>query len=67
MRGETSSRHLALALCALLPAAAPAAGLAGAPGTGQLEQVLAQLDAAAARFQSAQAEFAWDQYTAVVQ
>jgi outer membrane lipoprotein-sorting protein len=32
-----------------------------------LEQVLAQLDAAAAKFLSAQADFAWDQYTAVVQ
>jgi outer membrane lipoprotein-sorting protein len=32
-----------------------------------LDKVLAQLDAASARFQSAQADFAWDQYTAVVQ
>jgi len=32
-----------------------------------LERVLAQLDTAAARFQSAQADFVWDQYTAVVQ
>jgi outer membrane lipoprotein-sorting protein len=40
------------------PTADSAAGLA---------KVLSQLDAAAARFQSAQAEFAWDQYTSVVQ
>jgi len=32
-----------------------------------LQQVLAQLDAAAAKFLSAQTDFAWDQYTAVVQ
>jgi outer membrane lipoprotein-sorting protein len=35
--------------------------------SASLEQVLAQLDAAAAKFLSAQADFAWDQYTAVVQ
>ncbi len=29
--------------------------------------MLAQLDAAAAKFSSAQTDFAWDQYTAVVQ
>ncbi len=32
-----------------------------------LTKVLAELDTAAAHFQTAQAEFAWDQYTAVVQ
>ena len=32
-----------------------------------LQKVLNQLDAASARFQSAQADFVWDQYTAVVQ
>jgi outer membrane lipoprotein-sorting protein len=32
-----------------------------------LDKVLAQLDAASAHFESAQADFAWDQYTAVVQ
>jgi outer membrane lipoprotein-sorting protein len=35
--------------------------------TATLEQVLAQLDTAATKFLSAQADFAWDQYTAVVQ
>ena len=35
--------------------------------SASVEQVLAQLDAAAAKFTSAQADFAWDQYTAVVQ
>ena len=33
----------------------------------QLSKVLAQMDAAAARFESAQADFSWDQLTAVVQ
>lgn len=32
-----------------------------------LQKVLTQLDATSARFQSAQADFLWDQYTAVVQ
>lgn len=32
-----------------------------------LQKVLTQMDAAAAKFQSAQADFVWDQYTAVVQ
>jgi len=32
-----------------------------------LEKVLSQMDAASQRFQSAQADFSWDQYTAVVQ
>ncbi len=40
---------------------------AGARGEDpQLTKVLAQLDAAAAKFTSAQAEFSWDQYTKVV-
>ena len=47
-------------------AMAPWTLAAQAPGA-DLDKVLAQLDAAAARFQSAQADFAWDQYTAVVQ
>ena len=32
-----------------------------------LQKVLTEMDAASARFQSAQADFVWDQYTAVVQ
>ncbi|HZD49184.1 MAG TPA: outer membrane lipoprotein-sorting protein [Silvibacterium sp.] len=32
-----------------------------------LQMVLAEMDAASAKFQSAQADFVWDQYTAVVQ
>ncbi len=45
---------------------APAA-FAGQGANTELNKVLAQLDAAAAHFQSAQADFAWDQYTVVVQ
>lgn len=47
-----------------------AAGARGQDSAGQdprLTKVLAQLDAAAAKFGSAQADFSWDQYTAVVQ
>jgi outer membrane lipoprotein-sorting protein len=33
----------------------------------ELQKVLSEMDAAAAKFQSAQADFVWDQYTAVVQ
>jgi outer membrane lipoprotein-sorting protein len=54
-----------LGLTAVLAATVAGSPAQGAPG--ELEKVLAELDAAAARFQSAQADFAWDQYTAVVQ
>ncbi len=33
----------------------------------ELQKVLAEMDAASAKFQSAQADFVWDQYTAVVE
>jgi len=35
--------------------------------SADLQKILTQLDAASAKFQSAQADFVWDQYTAVVQ
>lgn len=35
--------------------------------SGDLQKVLSQMDAASQKFQSAQADFAWDQLTAVVQ
>jgi outer membrane lipoprotein-sorting protein len=53
---------LAGVLCAAVPLHAQTAGDAAA-----LTKVLAELDAASARFQSAQADFSWDQYTSVVQ
>jgi len=43
------------------------APLAAMAQNADLQKVLAEMDAAAARFQSAQADFVWDQYTAVVQ
>jgi outer membrane lipoprotein-sorting protein len=36
-------------------------------GNGDLQKVIEELNAAAAKFVSAQADFAWDQFTAVVQ
>jgi len=35
--------------------------------SAELQKVLAEMDEASAKFQSAQADFVWDQYTAVVQ
>jgi outer membrane lipoprotein-sorting protein len=55
---------LAIGMMGLSSTVASAASQAGSPG---LDKVLSELDAAAARFQSAQADFAWDQYTSVVQ
>jgi len=43
------------------------APLAVSAQNADLQKILAQLDAASAKFQSAQADFVWDQYTAVVQ
>ncbi len=45
--------------------AKPAAQTAQASG-GSLEKVLASMDAAAAKFQTAQADFVWDQYESVL-
>jgi outer membrane lipoprotein-sorting protein len=60
-----------LVLCLALGAARPAGGFAEAPGSEpapapSLETVLNQMDTAAASFQSAEAEFTWDQYQRVV-
>ena len=54
-----------LAACGIVPGWA-ATAFSQAPNP-DLDKVLGQLDAAAARFESAQADFAWDQYTAIVQ
>jgi outer membrane lipoprotein-sorting protein len=51
----------------LMAALAVGGASAGWAQSADLEKVLAEMDAAAAKFQSAQADFAWDQYTAVVQ
>jgi outer membrane lipoprotein-sorting protein len=60
-----------LVLCLALGAALTAGGFAAAPGSEpaqapSLETVLNQMDTAAASFQSAQADFVWDQYQRVV-
>jgi len=55
---KTSYRLGLLAFVAALAAATSYAA--------ELDKVLAQMDAAAAKFQNAQADFAWDNYTKVV-
>lgn len=60
-----------LLICLVLSAALAADGLPGAAGSDaaqapSLESVLKQMDAAAANFQNAQADFVWDQYQRVV-
>jgi outer membrane lipoprotein-sorting protein len=51
----------------VLSAAAMFVSAAALAQNADLQKVLGQMDAASAKFQSAQADFAWDQYTAVVQ
>jgi outer membrane lipoprotein-sorting protein len=55
-----AGRSIALLCLILLPGGVRAQ-------SGDVSQVLAQLNAAAAKFLSAQADFTWDQFTAVVQ
>ena len=43
------------------------APLAAMAQNAELQKVLAEMDTASAKFQSAQADFVWDQYTAVVE
>lgn len=56
-------KMLAVAAVALLCAGM---GWSQAPANGDLNHVLAQLDSAAAKFQSAKADFQWDQFERVV-
>ena len=69
MRGmRTMMVGAVLALAGVAGQAQSASGSQpGAQGDAQLTKVLAQMDAAAAKFQSAQAAFSWDQLTAVVE
>jgi outer membrane lipoprotein-sorting protein len=53
-----------LRICAAFLILSPLAALAQ---NAELQNVLTEMDAASAKFQSAQADFVWDQYTAVVQ
>lgn len=70
--GKLAQRgRMGLVLACLVLGAALAAhgGFPGAPGSDaapSLESVLKQMDAAAANFQNAQADFVWDQYQRVV-
>jgi outer membrane lipoprotein-sorting protein len=69
MRGKLAQRvrYGLLVLCVALGAALAAGGSPEAPGSEPtLETVLTQMDTAAANFQSAQADFSWDQYQRVV-
>lgn len=50
-----------------LRGAAPAVSASAAQQSGDLQTVIAQMDAASARFKSAQADFSWDNYQAVIQ
>jgi outer membrane lipoprotein-sorting protein len=45
----------------------PAAGASSSAASADLQKVISQLNTAATKFESAQADFAWDQYIAVVQ
>lgn len=56
--------RLYLAVAAIVCSAVP--GAANAQNAG-LDKVLSEMDVASQRFHSAQADFTWDQYTAVVQ
>jgi outer membrane lipoprotein-sorting protein len=52
---------------ALLAASLVFLAIPGLAQNADLQKVLSQMDAASQKFQSAQADFKWDQYTAVVQ
>ncbi len=57
---------ICLGLVVLLPGSLLAQDAASA-GNADLQKVIGELNAAAAKFSSAQADFTWDQFTAVVQ
>lgn len=59
-------RRIVWTAVAVMAASVPGA-YAQAGNDAQLTKVLSQMDAASAKFHSAQASFVWDQYTAVVQ
>lgn len=61
---------LCLAAFGLAPVAAPASqsSASSSPAaSGELDKIIAELNAASAKFKSAQADFSWDQFQAVVQ
>ena len=66
---EWSGSRMKLTIVGILLAAMAAfaaEGPQGASSSNDLEKVLNQMDAAAASFKTAEAEFVWDQYTKVV-
>jgi outer membrane lipoprotein-sorting protein len=64
-------RNLFIAICSLVICLGPSQGIAqtapASPAGADLDKVIAQLNAAAVKFHSAQADFSWDVYQAVVQ
>lgn len=61
------TKRIKLLMAAAMVIAGVVAGSGAMAQNADLQKVLSEMDAAAAKFQSAQADFAWDQYTAVVQ
>lgn len=61
-----SWKHMAAILCCAALVAPCVARAQAAPANGDLNKVLAQMDVAAAKFRSAQADFQWDQFERVV-
>ncbi|MFB3915232.1 MAG: outer membrane lipoprotein carrier protein LolA [Terriglobales bacterium] len=59
-------RKLIIVVVLLLEAIAVAQMAQSAPASCDLEKILKQMDATAATFKSAQANFVWDQYTKVI-
>lgn len=64
--GETQTVKRAPAIFAVLVVIALLCSAAQSPDTGKLDSVLKKMDATAASFQSAQADFVWEQYQKVV-
>src|SRR6201995_5042752 len=66
VHARTKIALFCMGLVVLLPGSLSAQSAPPA-GNADVQKVITELDAAAAKFASAQADFAWDQFTAVVQ
>ncbi len=62
-----AGKRIALLCLGLLVSLPLGAQTASSAGSADLEKVISQLNAAAAKFESAEADFTWDQFQAVVQ
>jgi outer membrane lipoprotein-sorting protein len=62
-----AGKRIALLCLGLLVSLPLGAQTASPAGSADLEKVISQLNAAAAKFESAEADFTWDQFQAVVQ